>query len=52
MAHSTHTHIFYLTHTPHTPFPSLVFHRDNLIKEGNFPPPPRKGAKPEGVDCF
>jgi len=26
--------------------------KENLIKEGNFPPPPRKGPKPEGVACF
>ena len=26
--------------------------KENLIKEGNYPPAPRKGPKPEGVECF
>jgi hypothetical protein len=26
--------------------------KDNLIKEGNFPPPPRKGPKPTDVTTF
>jgi len=26
--------------------------KENLIKEGNFPPPPRKGPKPADVETF